>query len=181
MKRIFPLLLAVVLILSFCACGENNGDKNAPKDEITESAEKVEITVSAFDLEDKDAFVSEMENYGAEVSEENGNITLAFSKPDYDTLLSEKKAAVIEVFEATEKDENSYIEKIEYDEELKNLKFYVDREAYKSNSSDITQYTVSAQAMVYQMYLGDELKTNVTIIYSDTNEEAYSFTVPVSV
>lgn len=181
MKRIFSLMLAVVLILTFCACGENNGDKNAPKDEVTENTEKVEITVSVFDLEDKEAFISEMNNYGADVSEENGNITLAFSKTNYDLLLLEKKNEVIKVFEDTEKDENSYIEKIEYDEELKNLEFYVDREAYNSNSSDITQYTVSAQAMVYQMYLGDEMKTNVKIIYSDINEEAYSFTVPVNV
>lgn len=183
MKK-FALLIALVLVVSlFSACGSeiDVADTTQAVPETTEE-QLVRVSVSKSVLEDSEAFIKSMKKYGAEVNDINGadGYLFVFSKTEHKKLLEDKFNETVKKFAEYEDDENHYIDNIEYDEDFRNLTFYVDREIYDSTGSTTGNIVVASSALSYQIYLEDGQKTNVKVVYSDNEEVVTTFFLPMN-
>ena len=183
MKK-FALLIALVLVVSlFSACGSeiDVADTTQAVPETTEE-QLVRVSVSKSVLEDSEAFIKSMKKYGAEVNDINGadGYLFVFSKTEHKKLLEDKFNETVKKFAEYEDDENHYIDNIEYDEDFRNMTFYVDREIYDSTGSTTGNIVVASSALSYQIYLEDGQKTNVKVVYSDNEEVVTTFFLPMN-
>lgn len=183
MKK-FAFLIALVLVVSlFSACGSeiDVADTTQAVPETTEE-QLVRVSVSKSVLEDSEAFIKSMKKYGAEVNDINGadGYLFVFSKTEHKKLLEDKFNETVKKFAEYEDDENHYIDNIEYDEDFRNMTFYVDREIYDSTGSATGNIVVASSALSYQIYLEDGQKTNVKVVYSDNEEVVTTFFLPMN-
>ena len=184
MKRFFLVFALIVFVLAFCSCGGNadkSGKAETTAQETTEQEKIVEISFKKETLTDEEDFISEMEGYGAEIIDksEEKMLLLKFEEDEHKTLLKDKYDSTVKAFKEIEEDEAQYIEKIEYDEDFRNMKFFVDREGYDAASSNVNEYVVAANALAYQSFLPEGQDSYVEVIYSDNNETAVTFSMPL--
>ncbi len=183
MKKLFSLVCVALALLLLAACGTEPVEESpVTTTEATTVAESVKIKVAKSTLEEPENFKDDMEKYGAEVavSSEDNSFEFTFSATDYAKLLKDKSADAVSAFKQFEDDEAKYIEKVEYDENFRNLKIYVDKEKYDSDSSKSLEFAVAANALAYQVYLEDGQKTFVKVYYTGTDTEVLSFTLPMA-
>lgn len=178
------LLIALILVVSlFSACGskKNNVDDTTQPPQTTEE-QLVRVAISKDALEDAGSFVKSMKEYGAEVNDIDGadGYLFVFSKTEHEKLLEDKYTEVVQKFNEYEDNTEHYIDTIEYDENFRNMTFYVDRELYASSGSTTGNIVVASFALSYQIYLEDGQKTNVKVVYSDNEEEITSFFLPMN-
>lgn len=188
MKKV-SLLISILLIVSlFTSCGTDNapdttGTSKPTSVETTAKEESiVQIAIEKSNLADADSFIQSMKDYGAEINDISGadGYLLVFSKSEYEKLLEDKYDETVKKFKEYEDNEEHYVDKVEYDEDFRNLKIYVDKELYDTTANTTSNIVVAAVALSYQLYLEDGQKTNAEIIYSGTEEVIYSFSLPMN-
>ena len=188
MKKV-ALIIALALVVSlFTACGvADTPDATEKSDSTTVETTKkdediVRIAVEKSLLADADTFVQNMKDYGAEVNDysEIDGYLLVFSKSEHEKLLKDKYTEAVNKLKEYEDNAEHYIDTIEYDEDFRNMTFYVDRELYDSTGSTTGNIVVASSALSYQIYLEDGQKTNVKVVYSDNEEEVTSFFLPMN-
>ncbi len=181
MKK-FLVLVLTISVLMLCSCS-SDADNSSTTTEEASSGQTVyvEFTVEKGSLSDEASFVSEMEGYGAEVTDltDENALSVKLSEADYNTLLSDKSSVTVKAFRDYETAEDNYVEKIEYDEDFRNMKFYVNREGYDAEGASVNEYLLAAKALAYQIYLPEGQDTYVEVIYSDTEEVATTFSLPL--
>ena len=182
MKRISLILSLFLLVFLLSACGnpENNVD-NTTTTEATQS-QPVEIEISKDTLADAEEFLNNMKSYGAEVEEntDDNSYILVFSSEEHKKLLDEKYAETIKAYKEFEEDENNYVEKVEFDDNFRNITISVNKELYDVTSSMVREYAVGAKALAYQLYANEEQHTNIKILYTETEELVTEFEMPIN-
>lgn len=191
----FSLFIALVLIVSlFTACGTENTADTADTADTTETSNTtsvettakeeavVRIAIDKSTLADADSFIQSMKDYGAEVNDISGadGYLLVFSKSEHEKLIQDKYAEAIKKFKEYEENEEHYVDSVEYDEDFRNLKIYVDKDMYDTTASTTSDIVVAAVALSYQLYLEDGQKTYVKVIYSGTEDVVSAFSLPIN-
>ena len=182
------LILAALMIVCLASCGSNNGNTTTQPPETTlESTteakqEDVVIKIDKDTLTDAESFKNEMESYGAKTKDlsEDNSFEFTFLKADHDKLIKDKFDATVNEFKKYEDNQEHYIDKIEYDADFRNLKFKVNKDLYSANSDTTSDIIIAAAALSYQNYLEEGQRTNVEVIYSDTEEVVETFALPMS-
>ena len=191
MKKILLLLSLLVCVALLSSCGGSAGS-DITSDEATDNVateatnENVVIEIDKAALADAEAFTDDLKAYGADVtdSEDGGLLLCEFTKGEYAIFIQEKHEETVKSFEDLEANTESYVEKVEYDDDFRNLKIYVNKEAYdkKASASSLgntfNDYAIAAKAIVYQMYLTDGQHTITEIYYTDTEEPISRFSLP---
>ncbi|MBO5290728.1 MAG: hypothetical protein J6B35_03990, partial [Clostridia bacterium] len=172
-------LFAFVVLLSSCGSNGENSTESTTDNITTEAkSENVIIEIEKSGLADIDSFSDDLKAYGAEItdSEDGGKLVCEFTKSEYNILIQDKREATVKAFEDLENDAESYVEKVEYDDDFRNLKIYVNKEAYDSKASassfgnTFNDYAIAAKAVAYQTYLKDGQSTITEIYYTDGEE-----------
>lgn len=180
-------LLAFVVLLSSCGSNGENSTESTTDNITTEvKSENVTVEIEKSGLADIDSFSDDLKAYGAEItdSEDGGKLVCEFTKSEYNILIQDKREATVKAFEDLENDAESYVEKVEYDDDFRNLKIYVNKEAYDSKASassfgnTFNDYAIAAKAVAYQTYLKDGQSTITEIYYTDGEEPISRFTLP---
>lgn len=186
MKKLYLLLTLLLVVSSFTACGTRNtaDETTAAQTTVKETKtdeQNVRIAVDKSNLADEESFINSMKEYGAEVNSIEGanGYLLVFSKSEHEKLLEDKHKATVEKFKKYEDDESSYIESVEYDEDFRNLKLFVDKEKYGESGSTTGNVVIASAALSYQMFLEDGQKISVQVIYADTGEVVSAFMLPM--
>lgn len=188
MKKV-SLLISILLIVSlFTACGTQKVSDTTETSKTTtvETTAKeeaiVRIAVDKSALADSESFIQSMKDYGAEVNDISGadGYLLVFSKSEHEKLLQDKYDETVKKFKEYEDNEEHYVDSVEYDEDFRNLKIYVDKELYDTTANTTSDIVVAAVALSYQIYLEDGQKTNVEVIYSGTEEVVSTFMLPMN-
>lgn len=189
MKRISIILLLSLALVMLTACGSNVADSseqttdNVVTTEGSASADDVvKIGINKDSLADPVAFVSSMEDYGAEVKDmtDAGGYILIFSKEEHKKLLNDKKSEALKTFKEYEENSEHYVDSIEFDDDFRNLKLYVDKDKYSSSATATSDIIVASAALAYQMFLEDGQKTVVEVMYSGTDEVISTFVLPMN-
>ena len=165
------------------ACGtEDELPADTTVTNSTTQAQNVEIEISKDTLAEAEEFLKNMESYGAEVKDEadSNSYILTFSAEEHQKLLDDKYAETIKAFKEFENDQNNYVEKVEFDNNFRNITISVNRELYDVISSEVREYAVGAKALAYQLYANEEQHTNIKIVYSETEELVGEFEMPIN-
>lgn len=188
--RVLSLILILILsltLLSACDTGTENSDGNTTENktssvETTSGEDAVRIGVDKKNLADPEGFIDNMKNYGAEVRDltDAGGYLLLFSEDEHKKLLDDKKADVLKKFKDYEENQEHYVESIEYDDDFRNIKVYVDKDLYLTTGTTTGNVIVASAVLSYQMFLESGQKTNVEVIYSETEEVVSKFTLPMN-
>lgn len=189
MKRLSLIITLFLIITVFTSCStDDNSDitttSASTTAQTTENAEDiVRIGIDANSLVDPEAFIENVEGYGAEVKDitATGGYLVLFSKQEHENFLKDKKAEVIKKFKDYEKNPEHYVDSIEYDDDFRNLKIYVNKDLYDSTGSTTGNIVVASAALSYQIYLEEGQKVVAKIIYSGTEEVVSTFTLPMNV
>ncbi len=186
MKKLLFLFATVLVIVCFSSCdgGEvaETTTTSSTTAEPTTQAQEVILKIDKGTLADPESFKKSMEEYGAETAElsEEDCFEFVFSKDEHNKLLKDKRDAVASVFKDYEENEASYIDKVEYDDDFRNLKIYVNKEK-KTETSNSVEITVASNALAYQTFLPEQKRTFVEIYYTGEEERVDSFTLPMSI
>ena len=188
--RVLSVLLVLILSLTlFSACNtktensnENTTENQTSSVETTSGEDAVRIGVDKKNLADPESFIDNMKNYGAEVRDltDAGGYLLLFSEEEHKKLLDDKKADVLKKFKGYEENQEHYVESIEYDEDFRNMKVYVNKELYSKTGTTTGNVIVASAVLSYQMFLESGQKTNVEVIYDGTEEVVSKFTLPMN-
>lgn len=207
MKKILALILSLVMAFSFVACGNNSSsnskndsqkssDSQQPssqKESENESVETInntnsdtlEITITpSLMYELYDGFEDELEDYkegklNSAVMDniqinKDGSVTITISKHQQQKLLHEIKDELYDMFPS---DDFRAIKKMEFNEDVTDVKMYVDRPAFEKGIGKLGVIGVAILAHTYHLVEAQPDKT-VVIHYIDyqTNEEFDSYT-----
>lgn len=129
---------------------------------------------------DETSFLKEMEEYGARVNQsvDSEKYSVIFSETQYNDFLKDKYKQVELYYKSIEESEEDFVfKKVEYDEDFRNLKIYVD-ESQRQYISSIPEYGIAQTAFSYQLFLPEGLGMNVFVIDYENNEVVWSFTLP---
>lgn len=187
MKKTALIVAFALLVALFSGCSTQNDidEATAKTTETTNQTTKeqnVKISVKKEVLAEPESFVDNMKAYGAKVkeSENSDEYIFVFSKSEHDKLLKDKLDETVARFKACEDDSEHYIDTVEYDEDFRNMTFYVNKELYDKGTNSTNDMILAASALSYQLYLGSGQKTVVKVIYADTEELVYQFVLPMS-
>ena len=188
--RVISVLLVLILSLTlFSACNtktensnENTTENQTSSVETTSGEDAVRIGVDKKNLADPESFIDNMKKYGAEVRDltDAGGYLLLFSDEEHKKLLDDKKADVLKKFKDYEENQEHYVESIEYDEDFRNMKVYVNKDLYSKTGTTTGNVIVASAVLSYQMFLESGQKTNVEVIYDGTEEVVSKFTLPMN-
>lgn len=186
MKKISVLLITALLVVALASCsGGTKEETTTSAPETTEQAlPDVDLAIEKSQLADPDTFIAEMKGYGAEVSDMSdagGGYIFTFSPDEHKKLLADKKSSTEKAFDEVKNKEDSYIEKIEFNENFKDVKVFVNREKYDMAESKNLEYSLAVKALAYQLYTGGWQSTFVKVVYSDTEELVQSFSLPAEI
>ena len=130
---------------------------------------------------DEETFFKEMKEYDAKVIQTNdgAKYSVAFSESQYNKYMTDKYNQVSVYYNSIKDDDDEYavINKVEFDENFRNLKIYINKELWEVMAYDCTE-GVASQAYSYQMFLEDCIGVNVEVINNKTNNVYYSYTLP---
>lgn len=182
---LFLCLVACAMLLS--SCGSDTVSESTDGNSTTEAVnENVTIEIDKLNIADEETFTGDLKAYGAEIteSEDGEKLVCEFLKSEYEILIQDKREETVKAFEALENDAESYVEKIEYDDDFRNLKIYVNKEAYDKKASasalgnTFNDYAIGAKAVAFQIYLEDGQRTTTEIYYTGTEEPVSRFVLP---
>ena len=184
MKKLSLLLCLVLVVGLLAGCGTESGNDDTTTPATTEEkAADVTITVKKETVVEVDEFVKDMESFGAEVKNEENDDSLffTFSDTEYKKLLDAKKKECLDNFKVVEEDPDNYVEKIEYDDNFRNITISVNKEMYDVIDSMTSEYAVAANALAYQIYINENQYTDVSVVYTGTETVVSSFSLPVNI
>lgn len=195
MKKISLLLCVALVFCLLAGCGSESGNETTTtetKVEATENKdtgsksttkidEDVKVTIKKDSVVDAEDFIKGMEAFGADVENKDGadSFVFTFSASEYKKLLDTKHKECVKNFKKFEENKAHYVEKIEYDDNFRNLTISVNKALYDA-STKTDDYIIAASALAYQMYINEANYTNVKIIYSGTDEVVTTFSLPVN-
>ncbi len=186
MKKISLFLCLALVVCLFASCSTESG--NDATTELTvetteEKAPDVTITVKKEAVVEVEEFIKNMKSFGAEVKneEDDDSLFFTFTDSEYKKLLEAKKKECIDNFKGFENDPDNYVEKIEYDDNFRNITISVNKELYDVVDSTVGEYAVAANALAYQIYINENQYTNVSIVYTGTEAVISSFSLPVNI
>lgn len=186
MKKISLFLCLALVVCLFASCSTESG--NDATTELTvetteEKASDVTITIKKESVVEVEDFIQDMKSFGAEVKneEDNDSLFFTFSSDEHKKLLKAKKKECIDNFKGFESDPNNYVEKIEYDDNFRNITISVNKELYDVVDSTVGEYAVAANALAYQLYINENQYTNVSVVYTGTEDVISSFSLPVNI
>ena len=169
------------------SCGSDNAPESNDGNSTTEAVNgNVTIEIEKLNIADEATFSDDLKAYGAEIteSEDGEKLVFEFTNKEYEILIQDKREETVKAFEALENDAESYVEKMEYDDDFRNLKIFVNKQAYdeKASASSLgnifNDYAIGAKAVAFQIYLKDGQKTTVEIYYTGTEEPISRFVLP---
>ena len=189
MKKLSIILLIALVFTMFTACESKELDLsketgiNQTTEETTSDKDVVKIGINKDSLAEPEVFIDNMENYGAEVKDmtDAGGYLLIFSKDEHKKLLDDKKSEVLKIFKEYEENDEHYVDSVEFDDDFRNLKVYVDKDKYSSTATATSDIIVASAALSYQMFLEDGQKTVVEVVYSGTEEVVSTFSLPMNI
>ena len=191
MKKLFSVVVSVVMILSLCACGGKQDDSSVSSSEtnmddtsehsgisVDKSLLSVEITMpSTFFEESSDEEIEDAANErGIEkcIINDDGSVTYKMSKAKHKELLDDLKSGVEESIDSMLHGEDAVesFQEIEYNDDLSKFNVYVDQETYTEWDSfaSLSLFFIGAY---YQTFAGEDIdKLDVIVNYIDasTNE-----------
>ncbi len=185
MKKLSLLLCLALVVCLFAGCSTESGNDTTtePPVETTEgSASDVTISIKKDSIVDTDDFVKTMEGYGADVDnkEDADSISFTFSSDEYKKLLDGKHKECVDKFKEFENNQEHYIDKVEFDENFRNLTMSVNKELYDADTTKSDDYIVAATALSYQLYINEAQYTNVKVVYTGTEEVVSTFSLPIN-
>ena len=210
MKKFISVVISISMTISILACNmsNNNNSDTGSEDSIVsenqnnesnltqqsnESSESSgeEITITLPETVFQDEMDFDPQEYTSEngfnktVVNEDGSVSITMSRQKHEEMVLEMKEGIEELFtELTASDEMGYISKIESTENYDVVTVHVDREKHEETILDLTPFIIGLSAMVYQYYIGAEIKTTIitkdeqtgdtinTVIYPDDLETA---------
>lgn len=187
MKKISLLLCLVFVVCLLAGCGTESGGDTTTAGTTAEATEEkvsdVTITIKKESVVEVEDFIQDMKSFGAEVKneEDNDSLFFTFSSEEHKKLLKAKKKECIDNFKGFENDPNNYVEKIEYDDNFRNITISVNKELYDVVDSTTLEYAVAANALAYQLYINENQYTNVSIVYTGTGDVISTFSLPVNI
>lgn len=187
MRKLSLILCLVACVMLLSSCGSDNASESNDGNSTTEAVNgNVTIEIEKLNIADEATFSDDLKAYGAEIteSEDGEKLVFEFTNKEYEILIQDKREETVKAFEALENDAESYVEKVEYDDDFRNLKIFVNKQAYdeKASASSLgnifNDYAIGAKAVAFQIYLKDGQKTTVEIYYTGTEEPISRFVLP---
>ena len=187
MKKLSLVLCLIALVVLLSSCGSDTAPDSAESSSTTEAVnENVIIEIEKLNIADEATFSDDLKAYGAEItdSEDGEKLVCEFTKSEYAILIQDKREETVKAFEDLENDAESYVEKVEYDDDFRNLKIYVNKESYDKKASasalgnTFNDYAIGAKAVAFQIYLEDGQRTVTEIYYTDEEEPISRFILP---
>lgn len=189
MKRILALILTLSLVFSMTACNTKDvepavGASNGAV-AVDESLLNVDLTLPASMFKDEgdmnlDSYASE-NGFKKAVKNEDGSITITMSKSKHKKILSEMAAGLEENFKSLINAEDSpYIKAITHSEHFEIITADVDKAAYEGAVFNMTPFILGMSAMIYRVYTGGEVRTEIIIRDAATKEIMSSTVYPDS-
>ena len=83
--------------------------------------------------------------------------------------------------EVLEGEGTAYVTSVEHSDDFGTVDILLDRETYNSENTTLMSVSFAGLGCAYKAFAGMELKTTVTVMYSDNNEVVSSYTLPVVV
>lgn len=185
MKKIISVLLVVLLLFSFAACGKRNGDSsaaNASGSSETEKAStkgtvKVSFPLSLLGEEDRNDLDAYCEKYGFKSAKVNsdGTVTIKMSSLSRDLLLTQIGMESIQgIYSVAESGAFPYVKKIKSfdDKNFAEVSVLVNRAKFSSaDSALVMKLTIAQSCLTYQAYAEiEEPKVKITVIDNKTKE-----------
>lgn len=185
MKKISLLLCLALVVCLFAGCSTESGNDttNEPAVETTEEkASDITISIKKDSVVDAEDFIQGMKDYGAEVDnkEEADSLFFTFSSSEYKKLLDGKHKECVDKFKEFENNQEHYIDKVEFDDNFRNITMSVNKDLYDADSTKSDDYIVAATALSYQMYINEAQYTNVKVVYTGTEEVVSTFSLPIN-
>lgn len=144
--------------------------------ETEEVATPVEITLPATLFENEDMASFDLDVYVAEQElisagwNEDGSMTISMTQTRYDKMVADLTAQIESALaELINSEDTPYVKEITHNEDFTEVIVKVIREDYE-NAFDFMTFTVGMNAMAFQMCLGKELHSEVTILDQDTGD-----------
>ena len=182
------ILTEISMTISLISCDKPDENKSETQSPISSSSETQtdikdsseqdtesednEITITLPETVFQDEIDFDPEAYTLEngfketIVNEDGTISIIMSKEKHEEMILEMKEGIDLLFnELTDSEEMSYISKIESTENYETVTVYVNRGKYEDMILDMTPFIIGLSAMVYQIYIGEEVK--ITIITKD--------------
>ncbi len=187
MKKLSLVLCLLACVVLLSSCGSDAASDSTDNSTTTEAVnETVIIEIEKLNIADEATFSDDLKAYGAEItdSEDGEKIVCEFTKKEYDILIQDKREETVKAFEDLENNAESYVEKVEYDDDFRNLKIYVNKEAYDKKASasalgnTFNDYAIGAKAVAFQIYLKDGQRTITEIYYTGAEEPISRFILP---
>lgn len=197
MKKLSLLLCVALVVCLFAGCGaksdsdaeSGSGAESGNNTTTTEStvettkgkAKDVTISIKKDTVVDADEFIQGMKDFGADVEnkEDADSFIFTFTASEYKKLLDTRHKECVKAFKGLEENQDHYVEKIEYDDNFRNLKVIVNKKMYEA-STKADNYVIAACALAYQLYINEKQYTNVSIVYSGTEEVVSTFSLPLN-
>ncbi len=182
MKKLLLLLCLVMLICSLCACsGDADAENTEPVEESVTVDDVVNISFDKDEFVDYKKFIKESEGYeGVTCEEGDTTIVLTMDSASYAKLLEAKQKEAVEAYDKLVKEEGSYIEKFDYDDNFREVKCYVNRELYEAADVNTTMAVIElgGVALAYQQYHVHGKNTIISLIYADNEEVIATVKLP---
>ena len=184
MKKISLILVLVILLTTFAACGDNSEIETTTQPVSETQTDVVTVSVNKELVADETMFLTDISEFdGITVANNDNFYVLTMSQDTYVTFLKSKAQSVYASFDEIIA-KGSFVKDISYNEDFRAIKVIVERNAFDAIGKDTQRLqliTIGAYAMSYQMFLTEGQKTTVTAVYSDTQEEAMLISLPITV
>lgn len=129
---------------------------------------------------DEISFYKDVSEYNAMINlnSREDKYLVIFTESQYHKFMTDKYKQVELYYKGFEESDVDFIFKnVEFDEDFRNLKIYVD-ESQRQYISSIPEYGIAQMAFSYQMFLSEGVGVNVDVIDYENNEVVWSFTLP---
>lgn len=204
-KKITSIILAMVLVLSFAGCAQDNttttgaatDGSTAAATETTAAATTeaqgidtdenlftVDITLPASLFENQDMATFDTEAYTKEQGfiatkvNEDGSVTVTLTKGRHKELLEEMAASLETAFaEFVGGESTQYIKEITHNDDFTEVTMKVDRAAYE-NAFDFTPFAIALSVAMYQAFTETEFHVDINVVDVTTGDNIKTISYP---
>lgn len=200
MKKFLALILVLTLCVSITACGSSPSKEPSETDNQAEESDSqqgsvevdknlltVDITLPASMFEDQDMSTFDPDAYASEqgfkkaVLNEDNSITVTMTKAKHEALMQETMESIDQGYsEMIEAEDTPYIKEIIHSDDFSTIDVKVDKAGYETGGLQAAFVPLSVYLMgcIYQVFNGDEGKSEICIIDVETGETIDSVIYP---
>lgn len=205
--KIIALMLALCLALTACSTPSagNEEPDNSPSNAVSGTSEtpnkkddndeiqvdegliSIEITIPASFYEgedmstfDADAYASE-NDFKSAVVNEDGSVTISMTKKRHNSLMDDFRTTINDAFEEMVGAEDTpYIKEINCSDNYDQIEIVVDKDGYDNGGlySAFIPLQVYLQGAIYQVFNGEETRSEISIVDAATGETFESVVYP---